>query len=127
MNSLNDGNSILRLMPYTANDMVKVFVIHSTYLITCCITLRGPWIKLIITLRKTTLQDPEFKYPVTVRWGRGADTMEYWDQMSIASIELFGLPGDRFITNISAEHMTWIFRSDQDALLFKLKFSEVTC
>jgi hypothetical protein len=53
--------------------------------------------------------------------------MEYWDQMSIASIELFGLPGDRFITDISAEHMTWSFRSDRDALLFKLKFSEVTC
>jgi len=73
------------------------------------------------------LRDPKFKYPVTVKWGRGADTMEYWNQMSIASIELFGLPGNRFITDISAEHMTWSFRSDQDALLFKLKFSEVTC
>jgi len=73
------------------------------------------------------LRDPKFKYPVTVKWGRGADTMEYWNQMSIASIELFGLPGNRFITDISAEHMTWSFRSDRDALLFKLKFSEVTC
>jgi hypothetical protein len=78
-------------------------------------------------LRKITLKDPEFAYPVTVRWGRGADTMEYWDQMSIASIELFGLPGDRFITDIGADAMTWSFRSDKDALLFKLKFSEVAC
>jgi hypothetical protein len=78
-------------------------------------------------LRKITLKDPEFKYPVTVKWGRGADTIEYWDQLSIASIELFGLPGDRFITDISANEMTWFFKSDQDALIFKLKFSEVTC
>jgi hypothetical protein len=53
--------------------------------------------------------------------------MEYWDQLSIASIELFGLPGDRFVTDISAESMTWFFKSEQDALIFKLKFSEVTC
>ena len=78
-------------------------------------------------LRKTTLKDPEFNYPVRVKWGRGADTMEYWDQLSIASIEMFGLPGDRFITDIGAEAMTWTFRDDRDALLFKLKFSEVTC
>ena len=73
------------------------------------------------------MRDPEFAYPVTVRWGQGADTMEYWDQLSIASIELFGLPGDRFVTDISAESMTWFFKSEQDALIFKLKFSEVTC
>ena len=73
------------------------------------------------------MRDPEFTYPVTVRWGQGADTMHYWDQLSISSIELFGLPGDRFITDISADNMTWFFKSDQDALIFKLKFSEVAC
>ena len=83
--------------------------------------------KLMNILRKITLNDPEFKYPVTVKWGRGADTMEYWDQLSISSIELFGLPGDRFITDISADDMTWFFKNEQDALIFKLKFSEVTC
>jgi hypothetical protein len=73
------------------------------------------------------LTDPEFNYPVTVRWGRGADTMDYWDQLSIASIEMFGLPGDRFITDIGEHAMTWTFRDSRDALLFKLRFSEVTC
>ena len=72
------------------------------------------------------MQDSEFKYPVTIRWGRGADTMDHWDQLSISSIELFGLPGDRYITDITAEHMTWFFRDEQEALIFKLKFSEVT-
>jgi hypothetical protein len=73
------------------------------------------------------LTDPEFNYPVTVRWGAGADTIPYWNEICAASIDMFGLPGDRFITDIGPEAMTWIFRSDKDALLFKLKFSEVTC
>ena len=81
----------------------------------------------MIILWDTILKDPEFKYPVTIKWGRGADTMDYWDQLSIASIKLFGLPGDRFVTDISEEQMTWSFREAHDALLFKLKFSEVTC
>ena len=78
-------------------------------------------------LKKLTLTDPEFNYPVTVKWGRGADTMEYWDQLCIASIEMFGLPGDRFITDIGPDQMTWTFRDKRDAFIFKLKFSEVTC
>ena len=72
------------------------------------------------------MQDSEFKYPVTIRWGRGADTMDYWDQLSIASIELFGLPGDRYVTDITADDMTWFFKNEQEAFIFKLKFSEVT-
>jgi hypothetical protein len=53
--------------------------------------------------------------------------MDYWDKLCIASIEMFGLPGDKFITDISAESMTWTFRDDRDAFIFKLKFSEVAC
>ena len=77
--------------------------------------------------KNLSVTDPEFNYPVTVRWGQGADTMPYWNEICAASIEMFGLPGDRFITDIGAEAMTWTFRDDRDALLFKLKFSEVAC
>lgn len=73
------------------------------------------------------MQDPEFAYPVTVRWGQGADTMPYWNEICAASIDMFGLPGDRFVTDISAEEMTWTFRDHRDAFIFKLRFSEVTC
>jgi hypothetical protein len=72
------------------------------------------------------MRESGFDYPVTIKWGRGADTMDYWDKLSISSIELFGLPGDKYITDITAEHMTWFFRNQQEALIFKLKFSEVT-
>ena len=73
------------------------------------------------------MQDPEFNYPVTVNWGRGTDTMEYWDRLCIASIEMFGCPGDRFITDIGADQMIWSFRDPRDAFIFTLKFREVTC
>ena len=73
------------------------------------------------------MHDREFNYPVTVYWGRGDDTMDYWDRLCISSIELFGCPGDKFITDISADRMVWIFRDPKDAFIFKLKFSEVAC
>jgi hypothetical protein len=72
------------------------------------------------------LKSLEYQYPVTIQWGRGADTMDYWDNLSIYSIEHFGLPGDRYVTDITADHMTWAFRSEHDALIFRLRFSEVT-
>ena len=73
------------------------------------------------------MQDPEFAHPVTVYWGSGPDTMDYWDKLCIASMEMFGLPGDRFVTDIAEDRMSWIFRNEQDAFIFKLKFSEVAC
>ena len=51
--------------------------------------------------------------------------MFYWNNLCANAVELFGLPGDRYITDISERSMTGSFRSDQDAVLFRLKFSEV--
>ena len=79
----------------------------------------------MLIYRNITLRDPEFNHPVTVYWGRGDDTMDYWDRLCIASIELFGCPGDKFITDIGPDKMTWSFRDPKDAFIFKLKFSEV--
>jgi hypothetical protein len=48
-----------------------------------------------------------------------------WDHICIDAIELFGLPGERYITDISNTRMDWAFKDPKDALVFKLKFSEV--
>jgi hypothetical protein len=124
---LTFGKRMLYGTPCTDKDTDKVFVIGLEYQTIYCITQPGLQNNWKIIYGNTTLTDPEFNHPVRVKWGRGADTMEYWDQLSISSLELFGLPGDRFITDISAEEMTWFFKNEQDALIFKLKFSEVTC
>ena len=79
----------------------------------------------MIILKRPILRDPEYTYNVTVRLNNPDDIIG-WDEVCIHTIELFGLPGDRYITDISRESMDWIFKDPQDALLFKLKFSEVT-
>ena len=35
-------------------------------------------------------------------------------------VEVFGLPGDRYITDVNVDDMTFWFRDHRDALLFKL-------
>jgi hypothetical protein len=51
--------------------------------------------------------------------------MRVWNEICADAVELFGLPGDRYMTQPNINDMTWYFRSEADALLFKLKFSEV--
>ena len=54
------------------------------------------------------------------------DNILRWDRLCTDAIQLFGLPGDRYITDIGGDCMDWIFKDPKDALLFRLRFSEVT-
>jgi hypothetical protein len=77
---------------------------------------------VIATLENATLRESGYDHPVTIQWGAGAENETQWNDISIWCVETFGLPGDRYITDISTEHMTWFFRSDQDAVFMKLKY-----
>lgn len=46
--------------------------------------------------------------------------MELWNQRMARVVELFGLPGDRYVTDINVNEMTFWFRDANDALLFRL-------
>jgi hypothetical protein len=48
-----------------------------------------------------------------------------WDTISIYTIEHFGLPGDRYVIDMSMDRMIWSFKDPRDALMFKLRWSEV--
>jgi len=72
------------------------------------------------------LRDPEYVHSITVALDN-KDDMLRWDQICVDAIDLFGLPGGRYITDIGGDSMDWIFRDVRDAVLFKLKFSEVVC
>jgi hypothetical protein len=76
------------------------------------------------TLRRCTLRDDEFQYPVVVPWTSKLDTVSAWNEVCADAMEMFGLPGDRYITDANVNDMTWWFRNEQDALLMTLKFSE---
>jgi hypothetical protein len=46
--------------------------------------------------------------------------MQRWNHMLANIVQQFGLPGDRYVTEITTEDMTFWFRDHRDALLFRL-------
>ena len=77
--------------------------------------------------RTNILRDNEFKYPVTIPWSSKLDTVSAWNEICAQGMEIFGLPGHRYITDANVTDMTWWFKDEHDALLMTLKFSEVLC
>ena len=76
------------------------------------------------TFETSTLRDDEFPYPVVIPWSSKLDTVTAWNEVCAQGMELFGLPGNRYITDANVNDMTWWFRDEQDALIMTLKFSE---
>ena len=81
------------------------------------------------TLERPTLTEVGYDHHVRI-WGwrhvlSRELTIPEWDEIAIYAIETFGLPGDRYITDIAPERMKWSFRDPKDALMFKLRWSEV--
>ena len=56
---------------------------------------------------------------VTVRIDWEGNTRS-WDETCIWAIEAFGLPGDKFTTSPSPNHMDFYFINQQDATAFVL-------
>jgi hypothetical protein len=79
------------------------------------------------TLKGITLQEPEYSHHCTIPWVSRGNPLYFWDTLTSNAVELFGLPGDRYITDLSEQSMTWSFRDPHDAVLFKLKFGEAVC
>ena len=78
------------------------------------------------TSSEFTLKNPNYVHHCKIYWTLPDDyhSMVHWDRICSGAVELFGLPGQRYITDINENDMTWSFACSQDALLFKLKFSE---
>ena len=55
------------------------------------------------------------------------DTISQWDDVAMWGIEHFGLPGERYITEINVNDMTWWFRDEQDRLVFVLRNGLARC
>lgn len=69
---------------------------------------------------KHTYDISEFPYRITIRYN-----YKQWNELCAQTVEQFGLPGNRF--TVSSKHggiMTFLFKSEQDLLFFKLKWSE---
>ena len=62
--------------------------------------------------------DIDFKHTVRIQWG--GDVTSYWNEVCINALEVFGLPGDRYITHNDADFMDFIFKTERDAIHFSL-------
>jgi hypothetical protein len=78
----------------------------------------------MITYGEPILKDSKYQHHCAVAWADWTHNLRLWNVVAADAVELFGLPGDRYITDISEHHMTWSFQEPKDALLFKLKFGE---
>jgi hypothetical protein len=56
-------------------------------------------------------------YPARIDW-HPKDYNEQWNHMLARCVEVFGLPGDRYTTYVDANYMDFLFRNEQDRLLF---------
>lgn len=60
---------------------------------------------------------------VKVDW-QSHHTTIWWNEICATVLEVFGLPGDRFVYTPTADYMTFTFKSKKDADLCKILLSE---
>lgn len=63
------------------------------------------------------------KYPVRLTWHMHSE-IERWDTITNWVIQQFGLPGVKYHTEVSERDMIWIFRHEEDAVFFALKWGD---
>jgi len=56
---------------------------------------------------------------VRIPWAKGSTVFE-WNETCAWAVEQFGLPGDRFTTHATEDHMDFYFVDERDAILFEL-------
>lgn len=117
------GKNSLQQMLYLVCATDKASAIFSV-LKTTYYSLQGRLIGVNGILRTSTLQDEIFKYPVVIPWSSTLDSVTAWNEICAQGMEMFGLPGNRYITEANVNDLTWWFKDPRDALLMTLKFSE---
>lgn len=117
------GKNSLQQMLYlvSVTDKASAIALVSA---TTCFTTQEKLSGATDTFGTSTLRDDDFAYPVVIPWGSNLDTVSAWNEICAQGMELFGLPGHRYITDANVNDMTWWFRDPKDALLMTLKFSE---
>jgi hypothetical protein len=59
---------------------------------------------------------------IRVPWESQSNT--WWNETCANIIEHFGLPGDKYTTEVSADDMRFFFTDERDALLCRILISE---
>ena len=74
--------------------------------------------------KKRDILNNGFTHLVTVPWkSNGIEAMP-WNEVCANIIEVFGLPGGRFMSHATPDNLTFYFKSEHDALLCKVLISD---
>ena len=58
------------------------------------------------------------KYNVRIHW---KNYNQNWNEICGIAVDYFGLPGDKFTTNVCSDYMEFVFKEETDAIWFSLK------
>jgi hypothetical protein len=61
---------------------------------------------------------------VHVPWSPKAGSIPVWDEITISIIERFGLPGDKYTTEITEDYMNFLFKDEREGLMCQLLVSD---
>lgn len=70
--------------------------------------------------RAITVQ--RFNYPVRLNWEN--QSAPWWNESCAMVIEVFGLPGGRFVYHAYEDHMEFHFKNEKDQQLCQILLSE---
>jgi hypothetical protein len=59
---------------------------------------------------------------VELAWEKGKDTSYFWNEACAWAVEHFGLPGENYMTHPTEHNMKFLFKNEEDAILFTLKW-----
>jgi hypothetical protein len=64
----------------------------------------------------------ESELEVRINWNN--QSVPWWNECCAQILEVFGLPGNRFVYKPYEDYMTFTFKTEQDAMLCRILLSE---
>lgn len=72
--------------------------------------------------KRSTAQNEGFDHQIIIPWDN--QKSYFWNELCADIVEVFGLPGHRFMYHPEMDKMTFFFKSSSDALLCKVMISD---
>jgi len=65
--------------------------------------------------------NPDWKL-VQIPYNKRNDDSFLWNEACAWAIEQFGLPGEKYLTHLNSDHIHFLFRNEEDAVVFTLRW-----
>ena len=68
--------------------------------------------------------DKSYPHPIRVNWYSDRQDAVWWNEVCAMVLEVFGLPGNKFIYHPYENYMEFLFASEKDAIICKILLSD---